>query len=65
MGTRHHVTGRFAAKGRPPRTEIKSGAKSAVKPSKNAAYNNLVTTATKAAARATPGQLVGSGIKLS
>lgn len=65
MSARHHVTGRFAAEGRQPRTEVKRAAKSA-KPNKaNAQYNEQMARATKAAARATPGQLVGAGVKLS
>ena len=63
MAPRHHVSGRFAARGpRQPRTEIRAKApqRGATSDNKNAAYNSLIAQATKPAARATPGQLVSA-----
>jgi hypothetical protein len=61
MSTRHHTSGKFAARGRQPRTEIKGGGKPAKPSGANAAYNAATAQATKAAAKATPGQLVAAG----
>ena len=66
MAPRHHASGRYTAKGRPPRTEIKSGKRGGPQASAaNAAFNEHATRANAPGAVATAGQIVGAGVKLS
>ena len=61
MTTRHHKTGRFAARGRQPRTELEPPRRSRPKTSAaNAKFNAQMAQSNRPAAKASPGQIVAS-----